>query len=148
MRADYQHLPGDSLDARIAVYPGHPITIAYLITMKYPNFESAFVKVGKWGDAAALADCDIPGAGGNVSAALELLFWLRDGTFKKVGSKSGRKTWDVAVSWADDYWSRCDSQNMTHQERWKKGQEQADQIKPLLKARRSWWKIVREEVSK
>jgi hypothetical protein len=142
------------LDKDSSVYPGHPITVAYLITKIFPTFEEAFDSSdSKWNDANALASSKIPGAGGNVSAALSFLRYLRDESL----------TWDKAVLWADDYWKNCDNQAKGswrspnekgwephiddkpctpedyYKNRWRKGQDQADKIKPLLKERDFWW---------
>lgn len=133
-RADFEHL-------RVAsVYPGHPITVAYLITQTYPDFDSAFFRGEKDGYEAALADWTIPGAGGNVSAALELLHYLRHGTFKKAAREQKISVWGFACKWADDYWRRCDDQAKADSPRWKEGQDQADGIKPLLKSQQAWWR--------
>ena len=57
------------------VYPGHPIALALLIMAKYPSLEAAETKNGQY--SAALSDQDIPGAGGNVWMALDLLRMCR-----------------------------------------------------------------------
>jgi len=126
-----------------SVYPGHPVTVAYLITRCFPNYKAAFQKDGtKWNYASALSSSKIPGAGGNVHAALDFLSYLR----------SEDITWEGAVKWADDYWATCDGQakgggsyakdkdaEKRFIDRWKQGQEQADKIKPLLEERDFWW---------
>jgi hypothetical protein len=54
-------------------YPGHPNALALLIMEKYPSYAAASqVEKGKQ-YAPALVDEDIPGAGGNVHQALDLL---------------------------------------------------------------------------
>jgi hypothetical protein len=55
------------------VYPGHPVALAVLIMAKYPSLEAA--ETGS--HCAALSDQDIPGAGGNVWMALDLLRMCR-----------------------------------------------------------------------
>lgn len=57
------------------VYPGHPVALAVLIMAKYPSLEAAETKTGS--HCAALSDQDIPGAGGNVWMALDLLRMCR-----------------------------------------------------------------------
>lgn len=121
----------------IAVYPGHPITIAYIITETYPDFGSAFLPVGEARYEAAVADIRIPGAGGNVYAGLELLHHLRNGAFNKVAKERKISKWRSACDWADSYWARCVA---TGSPLFKKGQQQADEIKPLLKGRQKWWR--------
>jgi hypothetical protein len=116
---------------RDAVYPGHQITLAYLITRAFPTFESAFIKSkdNGWGSyAAALGSSRIPGAGGCVSDALGLLRKLRQGT-----------PIEQAFKEADDTWERVDSQVTAYPKRWKEGQEQADLVKPLLMSQAAWW---------
>lgn len=53
------------------VYPGHPLTIAVAILEKYPSLAAAREKGKNY--PKALEDSAIPGAGGNVYAALEIL---------------------------------------------------------------------------
>ena len=146
-----------------SVYPGHPITVAYLITRCFPNYEAAFQKDGsRWNYASALSSSIIPGAGGNVHAALDFLSYLRNEYLD----------WDGAIEWADNYWKRCDGQangggswggnrdgwtphiddqpcspKEYYIDRWKRGQEQADKIKPLLEERDFWWWDLSKEVA-
>ena len=151
-----------------SVYPGHPITVAYLITRCFPNYEAAFAKSENSDYSNALSSSKIPGAGGNVRAAMELLHNLRDGTFAAVAGKGRFKElsseWEAAMKWADDDWRRCDGQadgggswgrddwkpriggtgercspKEYYIDRWRRGQEQADKIKPLLEERDFWW---------
>lgn len=110
----------------LAVYPGHAVTLALLITHAFPSLEAAEAKGRVF--PAALESNDIPGAGGNVYAALALLRNLRDGML-----------WEVAVRWADESWGACDNQALVNCLRWGKGQDQADRCKPLLQARAGWW---------
>jgi hypothetical protein len=70
-----------------AVYPGHPIVLGYLIARTYSSLDDAKL--------SALKDTRIPGAGGSVCDALELLQYLQDGgalsTFKKLSTRQ----WEV-----------------------------------------------------
>jgi hypothetical protein len=135
-----------------AIYPGHPVMIAYTIMYEYPSYEAAVESVydnnGKYISTAACCNNDIPGAGGNVHLGEMLLKMLRDG-----------RPWDEAMTWADKAWADCDGQSTgswwdekrypdpeerqrlvaKYLQRWKEGQEQADFFKPLLKARSAWW---------
>jgi hypothetical protein len=61
-----------------AVYLGHPLTLALLIINKYKDFASASNMGSQF--PVALEDCDIPGAGGEVYAALDLLRSIQNGT--------------------------------------------------------------------
>jgi len=64
----------------MTVYPGHPVTIATFILLKYKdNFQDAVTPVGDYGFLRALTDQDIPGGGGCVHQALDLLRMVKDG---------------------------------------------------------------------
>lgn len=111
-----------------AVYPGHPITLAFVIVQVYPTFEEAFKKT-EHGWPAALGSNDVPGAGGNVYMALDLLRNLQKGMSAK-----------EAFAGADASWAACDNQGTRNVPRWREGQEQADRFKARLEASASWWK--------
>ena len=96
-----------ALGGEFAIYPGHPVTIAYIIMSKYKNLEMA--------QALALGNNDIPGAGGRVNSALRLLQERNEG-----------KGLMELFEWADSVW------NSERFRDHKKGQEQADKVKPLL----------------
>lgn len=148
MRADLEHLK------TAAVYPGHPVTIGYLITLLYPSYEAAVESVygrddGRYISTHACCNNDIPGAGGNVHSGERLLQRLRN----------GEDITDV-YAWADEVWRGCDSQatggHYTEErypdpverqrwkdktiQRWKDGQAQADALKEKLVFRSAWWK--------
>lgn len=110
------------------VYPGHPITVAWYIVNKYGSFEEAN-KNTKHGWPRALGDNDIPGAGGEVYMALDFLNKLVDGA-----------TWEDVVAWADHHWR--DYKAGGHGRKVAPGQTQANYVKPLLKAKSSWWEAV------
>lgn len=139
----------DNEEFHFSIYPGHPVTIAYLIVNIFPTYESAFAKPDGSPYSSALGSCKIPGAGGNVSDALCLLKYLHDGI-----------PWSLAIKDADDGWARCDGQakggyewgkkektpeetqaRIKHyQDRWRKGQQQADKLKLKLFKLADWWK--------
>lgn len=110
-------LPGGA-----SVYPGHPLTIAYLITKAHASFEEAAAPTCH-GFARAIGNGEVPGAGGNVRHGLEVLRKLYKG-------------WDLpkAAEWAKQIWARTDRQDHVVQ-----GQEQADLVLPLLAANPTWW---------
>lgn len=139
-----------------AVYPGHPITLAYLIFKIYASSEAANANT-KYNWPEAVGDGRIPGAGGNVYNALYFLRILEEYGFDL----------ERAFKVADECWAKCDSQAkggyefvenddgekevvqtrcLTQRERyinrWKDGQEQADKVKKLFKVEnnlRKWW---------
>ena len=130
MRADFDHLDGETI-----VYPGHPITLAYLITFEYASLEAATLKGAAY--PLALENSRIPGAGGNVYNAIDLLRRVRQGV-----------PIEDALLWADQAWGYCDAQARGGNDpddpkfgrdhyiaRWKKGQEQADKYKERLRER-------------
>lgn len=104
-----------------AVYPGHPLTIAFMITHVFDSLDEAKKEAPGCGD--------IPGAGGNVYFALSLLDYLKNGTI------SDKEFFERA----DRSWDTCDDQKERYPERWIKGQEQADMFKLVLRARLGEW---------
>lgn len=76
------------LDGEFQIYPGHPITIAWIIVNVHPTYEDAFgydceckdhIHTCRTPWPRALSNNDIPGAGGNVYTGLDVLKWLREG---------------------------------------------------------------------
>lgn len=126
------------------VYPGHAITLAYLIVNLYPSLEAASAP-GKHFTAVE-EDRRLPGAGGHQNQAVELLRQLALG-----------RDWDAVAERADENWARCDGQKSGgygefaqknpdyYAGRWRRGQEQADRIKPLLRAALQKWDLVAVE---
>lgn len=106
------------------MYPGHPSVVAYIITQKFKTYSEAFER--KHTCPAAVLSIEVPGASGSVYAALDMLRSLR----------MGRSLQD-ALDEADTYWRR---NHRGESERWQKGQEEADKIKPLLAEQKAWWK--------
>ena len=140
------------LDKEWSVYPGHPVTVAYLIVKIYPNYEEAFAGDGTvWDYPNALSDNRIPGAGGNVSSAISLLRDLRESNHKLSAKGKECSVWEAAMCWAAESWSTCDGQAKggydgnsaelvkRYKDRWKLGQEQADRLEPLLLECENWW---------
>lgn len=125
MKDDRKHL-----DGKFSVYPGHPITIAYLITMEYASYEDATVPT-KHGWCVAVGNSNIPGAGGNVHSAVDVLAKLKNGM-----------SIDEVFAHADGNWSRCDSQEKSNPDRWREGQDQADLVKPKLREKIKTWLAV------
>lgn len=120
-----------------AVYPGHPVTLAYIITQVFDTYEEASGRSCSCGSGLhlcgkgwpnALGDSAVPGAGGNVYGALDLLARLHKGM-----------SWDDAIKHAVDYWDRCDSQKTAYPKRHQEGQEQAEKFLQKLKDQSAWW---------
>jgi hypothetical protein len=130
------------LDGEFAVYPGHPLVIAYLIVCKYGSYEEAAGIPDGSPYPGALGDVDIPGAGGNVSNALHVLMLIK---------KNGN-TIDDAFARGDLMWGRCDGMEdggptpndpkfgrEHYLRRYKAGQDQADAIKDRLREKLVTW---------
>lgn len=101
-----------------AVYPGHPIVTAYMISKSFSSFEEASAPTCH-GFPRALGDTRIHGAGSSVYAGLRVLQKLRDG-----------EAMDSIVAHAADIWrgeTRAHSQE--HRE---DGERQAAQCLTLL----------------
>jgi hypothetical protein len=81
------------------VYPGQPLVIACYILEKYSSLDEA----NKLGDRYpnALEDSDIPGAGGNIYGAIDLLYKIKGTPLEDVK--------DLALMYSNDYWKSCDS---------------------------------------
>lgn len=135
----YQLLKEHGFDDPHAVYPGHAVTLAFIIVKAFPTYEEAFAHKHSTAWCDAIGDFRIPGAGGNVADAMHILRHLKR-----------RMAFNLAMAVADDRWARCDSQrggflgrNPEQAQnlftRWQKGQEQADKVKPLLEACSAWW---------
>lgn len=103
-------------------YPGHPCTLALLILRKYPHNESAHVPLPGHSCPAALSDVDIPGAGGAVYKALDLIRHVRKGTL----------TPDAAIQWGIDGW-REDRLGGDHRDRYPEGVAEEAKVVPLLR---------------
>ena len=110
-----------------AVYPGHPVTLALLITHAYPDLASADA-VTEHGWAAAVGSSEIPGGGGEVNVALALL--------RKVAA--GLPV-EEAIAWGDERWTASAAGG--HHDRVAPGQAQADAAKALLIERLATWPL-------
>lgn len=108
------------------VYPGHPTCVAILIMDKYPNLEAALRRQEGLTFGNALGDSDIPGAGGNVHGALEVLTEAR---------KHGA---DAALSYGDAWWKRCAS-GSNFGENQAAGLAQAEEVKAEFRSRVEAW---------
>ncbi len=110
-----------NLDDR-AVYPGHPVTVALSIVTAFPSWLHATA------NNAALSSSLVPGAGGNVHLAMDLLLDLgTGGDFNDVFAR------------ADAVWAACDDIKAQRPEVWAQGQEQADGVKKALLEALSFW---------
>ena len=127
MRIDCELFPGLGLRPTIAVYPGHPIVLAFCIIKAFKDFQTASEK-GTDNTPHAVASTRIPGAGGCVYAALDLLASLHKGVSLK-----------AAFEDADAFWDRTDDHKVRQKACWAQGQAQADAIKPLFSGNESWW---------
>lgn len=97
-----------------AVFPGHPITVAYLIMKVFPSWEAANHRPAGDDYKAALTHSGIPGAGGCVHAALDLLKRAVDTDV------------EAALAWGAARWR--DETQTSYKDRYQPGQDQADSI--------------------
>lgn len=102
------------------VYPGHPLTLALIITDVYPSLAEAEQK--------ALGSREVPGAGGNVHSALDFLRRAMAGNI------------DAAIEHANAAWAYCDGQRTAQPERWRNGQAQADRVMDELRRGLERWR--------
>ena len=110
------------------VYPGHPNAIALIIMEKYPSYEAALDKPEDKQSAAALRDGDIPGAGGNVYSALDVLEKLvKDGP--EAAFEAGNKMWARMVGPGSG----------NHEKSFEEGQKQVDAIARRFLDKASSW---------
>lgn len=114
-----------------AVYPGHPVSLAYLIMLKYPSLEAASYRPKSKDPSVqkfprALSDGDIPCAGGNVYGALDTLKRARDTSPEE------------AFEYGSDWWRRCAS-GSNYGNRQEAGQVQAEGIKEAFLAKAAEW---------
>jgi hypothetical protein len=97
---------------------------------EYPSLEAASTK--KVAFPSALENSDIPGAGGNVYAALAMLRFLVEGNM----------TLEEAFAWAQDSWDHCDGQKNGNPKRWEAGTAEAEALKQGFRERFASWKPV------
>ena len=142
MRIDQELFRSLGLDST-AIYPGHPITIAFCIMKAFPDYASAAEHPNNEAPAA-LASSRIPGAGGCVYNALQLLRSLRDGVSLKAAFEDADATWDRVDNHKDGggSYAKDEASRERYLQTWKDGQAQADLIKPLFSGNEAWWQGV------
>lgn len=116
----------------VPVPPGHPLCLAYLIMHKYGSLAEARARptvpdlYAGPNPPAALSDSDIPGAGGTVWAALDMLRYAETASL------------DVGVMYANDYWKSSELRS-GNEWRFEAGQRQADGIESAFRAKAKQW---------
>lgn len=118
------------LDGEFSIYPGHPIVIAWIIINTFDSWTTATAKREGAQYCEALSNAEIPGAGGNVYAAIDLL----SNIFKGV-------SYDAAFECASEWWASCDSQMTCNPRRWEEGQDQADRVLERFAAKIATWPV-------
>lgn len=112
-----------------AVYPGHPLTLGLLIMEAYPDLAAAKARPdakpgASYPPAPAALASSLPGAGGCMYSALDLLARIQD----------GRLTPEEAVEFA-----RTDWRGLNHPGAVEPGQEQADRVADrFIEQARAW----------
>lgn len=108
-----------------AVYPGHAVVLAYIIMDEFPSYAAAMKKDKGVEYVNALTSDKVPGAGGCVQAALDL---LREARLLSI---------EAAIFRADERWvSETSGGYLKYREL---GQAQADGLKPHLIAKFANW---------
>jgi hypothetical protein len=123
---DNTRLQYDVFGSNGTVYPGHPTSLALLIMMAFDSFPEASMRHPEHQFPMALGNQSIPGAGGNVYHALELLAH---------GRKHGV---EFALEWGDTCWRRCVGPD-NFGDRYELGQAQADSIKERFRSIAADW---------
>lgn len=113
-----------------AIYPGHPMTIAYCIINKYKSLEEAS-KLSEHNCPEAVGDGDIPGGGGSVYSALDFLHNINKGVPIEIAIKEANKTWK-SYCWGP------------HADRAEPGQKQANNIKQKFIEAAFSWQLIKE----
>jgi hypothetical protein len=103
-----------------AVYPGHAVTIGLLIMRAFPTLEEASDRGPHDRDFTAASRSNmIPGAGGSVATALDILRSV----------VRGERTVEQAIEQANEAWRQVDGQYTRNPKRWQEGQTQADKLR-------------------
>lgn len=108
------------------VYPGHPLVIAFFITHEFKSLEDALYVEPNGQYSAALASNAVPGGGGEVHQALDLLCHIRNGMSPTDAVEYARKRW-------------VDGNAGGHTKAVEPGQAQADQITDVFIERVQEW---------
>lgn len=114
------------------VLPGHPICIAYVIMHRYGSLEEARNRPTSENPQAepkppaALSDSEIPGAGGTVWAALDLLGYVSSVSL------------DAAIKYGNDYWRDSETRE-GNEKTLAAGQAQADEVLPVFREMAARW---------
>lgn len=113
------------------VFPGHPLIIAYFIVKKFPSLKAALEPSWEAGfgqrPVAAMASGDIPGGGGSVGAALDMLQSLASGVSFDDACWSANNQW-FGIGPADEHTLR-------------RGEEQAETVRPALEEALKTWDL-------
>jgi hypothetical protein len=124
-----------------AVYPGHPVTLALVIVRTHDSYAQAASMSEGFAWPHAVGCSAVPGAGGNVHSAMDLLARWKNGI-----------ALEDTFARADLLWEGCDGQKQgggsfakddagreKFINRWREGQDQADRFKPaLIEALKTW----------
>lgn len=111
----------------MAVYPGHPITLAVTVMQAYASLESALERSASDGFKAALTNSAVAGARGPLNAALGMLHTLQEGVLSV----------EEVFQWADNYW--YEETNHGYERQYAEGLNQAHTLQPLFRQLLTRW---------
>ena len=128
------------IEPHTAIYPGHPITIAFCMVHVFSSYAEA-VEKDHHGCPRAVSSRRIPGAGGCCYSALDFLASLRKGTPLEVAFERADLTWGRTDNhqMAGGLYAKDEADRERFLKRWQDGLAQAALIKPLFRAYESWW---------
>lgn len=113
-----------------SIYPGHPIVLALCIMREFSSLKEAKSPSPKTGHPQALTSAKVPGAGGNVWGALDLL------TVAEVLSPEG--TWEHGEA----LWLRMVGPGRgNHENTFAPGKEQAHSVRAEFMAKLVAWTL-------
>jgi len=107
------------LDQNSFVYPGHPVVLAVMIMKKFASWKEASART-KYTFPAALGSQEIPGAGGAVYSALDVLKRIKLGISCEDALAEANRVWKI-------------ERDNGYAHNYAEGQKKAEALIPLFK---------------